>query len=48
MSVANSPSDVPLRYRFGLHRVVEPEHVLPQAAWRVDNAPESSPEGRRL
>lgn len=25
---------------FGLHRVLEPKGVLPQAAWRLDNSPE--------
>ena len=43
--VANAPSDVPLRFRFGLHRVIEPKHVLPQAAWRVDSTPAPSPTG---
>ncbi|HRI53163.1 MAG TPA: zinc-binding dehydrogenase [Pseudomonadota bacterium] len=41
--VANSASDLPLELRFGLHRVREPQHVLPQAAWRLDNAPEPAP-----
>lgn len=43
--IANTPSDIPLELRFGLHRVVEPQHVLPQAAWRVDNTPEPSVSG---
>src|SRR3954470_4815667 len=42
---AGSASEIPLRLRFGLHRVVEPLNVLPQAAWRVDNSPEPSPSG---
>ena len=24
---------------YGVHRVIEPEWVLPQAAWKVDNSP---------
>lgn len=38
-------ADIPLELRFGLHRVVEPQQVLPQAAWRVDNSPEPSARG---
>ncbi|GIF60037.1 L-erythro-3,5-diaminohexanoate dehydrogenase [Asanoa iriomotensis] len=32
----------------GLHRVVEPAGVLPQAAWRVDNRPEIGPNEVRI
>lgn len=32
--------DVPLSKRFGQHRVLEPQGVLPQPAWRVDSTPE--------
>lgn len=35
--------EVPLRLRYGCHRVVEPQQVLPQAAWRVDNTPDRGP-----
>lgn len=34
----------PLHYRYGLHRVIEPQGVLPQSAWRVDNSPAHSPQ----
>ena len=44
-NTANSTRPIPLELRFGLHRVIEPQQVLPQAAWRVDNSPEPSARG---
>lgn len=32
----------------GLHRVIEPVGVLPQAAWRLDNRPEIAPDEARV
>ncbi|GAB3840774.1 hypothetical protein GCM10029963_10180 [Micromonospora andamanensis] len=32
----------------GLHRVVEPAGVLPQAAWRLDTRPEIAPNEVRI
>src|SRR5689334_5184316 len=32
----------------GLHRVIEPAGVLPQAAWRLDAAPEIGPDEVRI
>lgn len=33
----------PLVYRYGLHRVLDPQRVLPQAAWSLDNRPDCGP-----
>src|ERR1043166_6146288 len=40
MSRASSP--------FGLHRVLEPPGVLPQAAWRLDPSPAIAPDEVRV
>ncbi|MBX6723611.1 MAG: L-erythro-3,5-diaminohexanoate dehydrogenase, partial [Dactylosporangium sp.] len=32
----------------GLHRVVDPPGVLPQAAWRLDPSPEIGPDEVRI
>lgn len=40
--MARTLDEVPLRLRYGCHRVVEPLNVLPQAAWRVDSAPRAA------
>src|SRR6516162_7079407 len=33
---------------FGLHRVIEPPGVLPQAAWRLDASPAIAPDEVRI
>ncbi|MGH3747974.1 MAG: zinc-binding alcohol dehydrogenase [Micromonosporaceae bacterium] len=48
MSVASEAASSELARAVGLHRVVEPAGVLPQAAWRLDNRPEIHPEEVRV
>ena len=33
---------------FGLHRVIDPQGVLPQAAWQLDTAPAIAPNEVRI